>query len=123
MTLIDLTVPSLRQRSLDTLPVAIIGAGPIGLAAAANLVERGIDFVIYESGDDVTREIYTIKALVRSGNSGGPLVTPNGKVLGVIFAAAADDRNVGFAVTAKEAAGVARLGIERTREVRTGGCA
>ena len=53
MTLIDLTVPSLRQRSLDTLPVAIIGAGPIGLAAAANLVERGIDFVIYESGDEV----------------------------------------------------------------------
>ena len=53
MTLIDLTVPSLRQRGLDTLPVAIIGAGPIGLAAAANLVERGIDFVIYESGDQV----------------------------------------------------------------------
>jgi S1-C subfamily serine protease len=78
---------------------------------------------IYESGDNVTREIYTIKALVRSGNSGGPLVTPNGKVLGVIFAAAADDRNVGFAVTAREAAGVARLGIERTREVRTGDCA
>jgi S1-C subfamily serine protease len=78
---------------------------------------------IYESGNDVTREIYTIKALVRSGNSGGPLVTPNGRVLGVIFAAAADDRNVGFAVTAKEAAGVAQQGIERTRRVRTGDCA
>jgi S1-C subfamily serine protease len=78
---------------------------------------------IYESGDNVTREIYTIKALVRSGNSGGPLVTPNGRVLGVIFAAAADDRNVGFAVTAKEAAGVAQQGIERTRRVRTGECA
>lgn len=57
MTLIDLTVPSLRQRSLDTLPVAIIGAGPIGLAAAANLVERGIDFVIYESGVEVGSSI------------------------------------------------------------------
>jgi S1-C subfamily serine protease len=78
---------------------------------------------IYESGDEVTREIYTIKALVRSGNSGGPLVTPNGRVLGVIFAAAADDRNVGFAVTAKEAAGVAQQGIERTKRVRTGDCA
>ena len=45
---------------------------------------------IYESGN-VTRDIYTIRALVRSGNSGGPLVAPNGQVLGVIFAAAADD--------------------------------
>ena len=77
---------------------------------------------IYERGE-VNREIYTIKALVRSGNSGGPLVTPNGRVLGVIFAAAADDRNVGFALTAREAAGVAQAGRVRTRGVRTGDCA
>lgn len=77
---------------------------------------------IYDSGD-VTREIYTIRALVRSGNSGGPLVTPQGDVLGVIFAAAADDRTTGFAVTAAEAAGTAQLGTERTRGVKTGDCA
>jgi S1-C subfamily serine protease len=78
---------------------------------------------IYDSGDEVTREIYTIRALVRSGNSGGPLVAPNGRVLGVIFAAAADDRNTGFAVTAREASPVAKQGKERTRAVRTGDCA
>jgi len=50
MTLIDLTAPTLRDSRLDGLPVAIIGAGPIGLAAAANLVERGVDFVVYEAG-------------------------------------------------------------------------
>ncbi|MFF2051862.1 NAD(P)-binding domain-containing protein [Leifsonia sp. NPDC058194] len=50
MTLIDLTTPVARSSRLDGLPVAIIGAGPIGLAAAANLAERGIDFVIYETG-------------------------------------------------------------------------
>jgi uncharacterized membrane protein required for colicin V production len=77
---------------------------------------------IYESGD-VTREIYTIKSLVRSGNSGGPLIDPNGDVLGVIFAAAADDKNVGFALTSDEAAPVARTGRANTREVRTGECA
>jgi thioredoxin reductase len=53
MTLIDLTRPPGLGARIDTLPVAIIGAGPIGLAAAANLVERGIDFVMYEAGDTV----------------------------------------------------------------------
>jgi S1-C subfamily serine protease len=77
---------------------------------------------IYESGD-VTREVYTIRALVRSGNSGGPLVAPDGQVLGVIFAAAADDRTTGFAVTADEASGTASLGSERTRGTGTGECA
>lgn len=76
---------------------------------------------IYSSGD-VTREIYTIRALVRSGNSGGPLVSANGLVLGVIFAAAADDPNTGFAVTAAEARPVALAGAERTRGVGTGEC-
>ncbi|MFF1877858.1 NAD(P)-binding domain-containing protein [Leifsonia sp. NPDC058230] len=57
MTLIDLTVPALRSRRLDGLPVAIIGAGPIGLAAAANLVERGIDFVIFETGEGIAGSV------------------------------------------------------------------
>ncbi|WP_213010787.1 MarP family serine protease [Paractinoplanes toevensis] len=77
---------------------------------------------IYDSGD-VTREIYTIYALVRSGNSGGPLITPTGQVLGVIFAAAADDKYTGFALTADEAAPVAQAGISRTRGVSTDDCA
>jgi S1-C subfamily serine protease len=77
---------------------------------------------IYDS-KDVTREIYTIRALVRSGNSGGPLVGTNGQVLGVIFAAAADDRNTGFAVSAQEASPVATAGQSRTRATGTGACA
>ncbi|WP_433388360.1 MarP family serine protease [Micromonospora sp. KLBMP9576] len=76
---------------------------------------------IYSAGN-VTREVYTIRALVQSGNSGGPLVSSNGLVLGVIFAAAADDPNTGFAVTAAEARPVALAGAERTRSVGTGEC-
>ena len=53
MTLIDLSPTVRRSGRLDALPIAIIGAGPIGLAAAANLVERGIDFVVYEAGSTV----------------------------------------------------------------------
>src|SRR4249920_2212730 len=32
------------------LPVAVIGAGPVGLAAAAHLAMRGLDFILFESG-------------------------------------------------------------------------
>src|SRR5690554_5681786 len=53
MTLADLAMPTLRDTRLDGLPVAIIGAGPIGLAAAAQLRERGIDFVVFEAGDAI----------------------------------------------------------------------
>lgn len=38
---------------LQDLPVAVIGAGPIGLAAAAHLVERGMEVRIYEAGTTV----------------------------------------------------------------------
>ncbi|MDQ0031481.1 FAD-dependent oxidoreductase [Arthrobacter bambusae] len=33
-----------------TLPIAVIGAGPVGLAAAAHLLERGLEPVIFEAG-------------------------------------------------------------------------
>lgn len=38
-------------------PVAVIGAGPVGLAAAAQLATRGLDFVILEAGDSVAAAI------------------------------------------------------------------
>jgi thioredoxin reductase len=57
MTLIDLQLPVRKSARLDGLPVAIIGAGPIGLAAAAHLVERGMEFVIYEKGETAASSI------------------------------------------------------------------
>ena len=50
MTLIDLTVPVMRGSRLTGLPVAVIGAGPIGLAAAAHLLERGLPVEVFEAG-------------------------------------------------------------------------
>jgi len=37
----------------DSLPVAVIGAGPIGLAAAAHLLERGLEPLVLEAGPAV----------------------------------------------------------------------
>lgn len=40
-----------------SLPVVVIGAGPVGLAAAAHLAERGLDFLVLEAGDTVGASI------------------------------------------------------------------
>ena len=37
----------------DSLPIAVIGAGPVGLAAAAHLLERGLEPLVFEAGDRV----------------------------------------------------------------------
>ncbi|WNJ17474.1 FAD-dependent oxidoreductase [Pontibacter sp. G13] len=39
------------------LPVAIIGAGPVGMAAAAHLVKRGMEFILLEAGRSVGANI------------------------------------------------------------------
>ncbi|TCC30693.1 NAD(P)-binding domain-containing protein [Kribbella speibonae] len=39
------------------LPVVVIGAGPVGLAASAHLAERGIEFLVLESGPSVAAAI------------------------------------------------------------------
>ena len=50
MALLDLTPRPPAAPTLAQHPVIVIGAGPIGLAAAANLLERDIDVVIVEAG-------------------------------------------------------------------------
>ncbi len=42
-----------------SLPVAVIGAGPVGLAAAAHLVQRGATPIIFESGPEIAANIRT----------------------------------------------------------------
>ena len=52
---------SLRLREASKLegdlPVAVLGAGPVGLAAAAKLIERGIPFVLLEAGKRVAANL------------------------------------------------------------------
>ncbi len=69
----------------------------------------------------VNREVYTVRATVEQGNSGGPMIDLNGRVLGVVFGAAVDDNDTGFVLTAKEVSGqLSQIGD--TQRVATGAC-
>jgi S1-C subfamily serine protease len=76
---------------------------------------------IYQT-DLVSRQIYEIRAVVEPGNSGGPLIAPDGGVYGVVFAAAVGEADTGFALTAAEVAGDASAGASATVPVSTQGC-
>ena len=81
---------------------------------------RGQD--IYQQAS-VLREIYSVRGLVQQGNSGGPLVDDKGQVLGVVFAAAADDPSVGYVLTWDEVDGPAEaaVGLDAAVDTRTCG--
>lgn len=45
------------QAPPESLPVAILGGGPVGLAAAAHLADRGRPFVLFEAGPSVASHV------------------------------------------------------------------
>lgn len=72
--------------------------------------------------DDVTREVYQLYANIIGGNSGGPLLNSGGEVVGVIFAAAVDDPNTGYALTMEESRPILDQGMGDPSPVSTGDC-
>ncbi|WP_030859162.1 MarP family serine protease [Streptomyces sp. NRRL S-37] len=68
----------------------------------------------------VVREIYSIRSTVRPGNSGGPLLTTEGRVYGVVFARSTSDAETGYVLTADEVADDAERAADATAPVDTG---
>jgi S1-C subfamily serine protease len=78
------------------------GNGPYSVAPArvrAVISATGTD--IYKQ-QAVTREIYSLRGVVRPGNSGGPLLNTAGQVVGMVFARSATDADTGYALTLAE---------------------
>lgn len=76
---------------------------------------------IYGDGS-VLREVYSLRGLVRPGNSGGPIVSSGGDVVGMVFAASVTDPDTGYALTAKQVAASAARGLTSAAPVDTGEC-
>ncbi|HEY6789960.1 MAG TPA: MarP family serine protease [Trebonia sp.] len=127
-----LYVPGLNLQPLSFAGPASAGANAVVAgypldhaftAAAARIGETqsAVGPDIYQTGT-VSRQIYEIRAFVQPGNSGGPLIAPNGSVDGVVFAAAVGSSDTGFALTSAEVKGDASAGANATTQVSTQGC-
>jgi S1-C subfamily serine protease len=127
-----LYVPGLSANTLLFAGQARIGANAIvagypldgpftPVAARIGGIEEATSPDIYENAQ-VTRQIYSIRAVVRPGNSGGPLLTPGGRVYGVVFAAATTVPDTGYALTAQEVESDAAAGATSTVGVSTQEC-
>jgi len=127
-----LAVPGLGRPALAFAGVAasndsaVVAGYPLGgpftaVAARVRSREQVRGPNIYQDRT-VTREVYALRAVVRPGNSGGPLLAPDGSVYGVVFAAAVDDPQTGYALTGAEVAADARTGATATTPVGTRGC-
>ena len=76
---------------------------------------------IYSTGR-VERDAYTVRGSIRQGNSGGPMINPEGQVLGVVFGASVEDSDTGYALTADEVRGHVGDVTQLVDAIPTGSC-
>jgi S1-C subfamily serine protease len=94
--------------------------GPLELRPARVMSVAPI--TIEESGRTSTREIMTLAADVDHGNSGGPVLTGDGAVSGVVFAKSDSVENVGYAIPVSTLTPVAAQAPALDAPVDSGSC-
>ena len=127
-----LRVPGLAATPLDTGADLNAGADAVAVGFPGNggytispartretLRARGTD--IYDN-ESVTRNVYSLRAIIRQGNSGGPLLDKNGRAVGMIFATSLNDKETGYALTIGEIESVLRQGRNAERPLPSGKC-
>jgi S1-C subfamily serine protease len=122
---------------LHLAPLRLAGQAPFGASAIVagypldapfTAVPARVGRAELASGPDIyqstrlVRDVYPIRAVVLPGNSGGPLLAPDGKVYGIVFAAAVAVPKTGYALTDSEIASDLRRGEHLTAATSTGAC-
>lgn len=94
-----------------------LNARPAVVEAQVRAVGRDI-----YGGQTVTREILALSSGVQRGDSGGPFVTSEGQVGGVVFAASSSELGTGYALAAGQVSANVATAVARNRQVDTGRC-
>ncbi len=114
--------PEQVSRGVQAAVLGYPGGGPFSALPAGVMAEfeaQGRD--IYGQGLTV-RNVYEIQATVRPGNSGGPLVQPDGQVIGVVFSRSTTNGDIGYALTSPGVLSRLQQAEAAGRVVGTGGC-
>jgi S1-C subfamily serine protease len=123
----DLNLPTLHVTDSAPFAAKAIVAG-YPLDAGFTAVNARVGSAEEANGPDiydrsyVTRDIYPIRADVRPGNSGGPLISPSGDVYGMVFAAAVYLHHTGYALTGSEIKPDISQGLKNFHRVSTDQC-
>lgn len=122
---IDRPVLELDDTVEATDDAAVVGYPNNGPLAVEPVRVRGIHALVGRDiyGEtQVTREVVSLRGRVQPGNSGGPLVSEDGAVYGVIFAASLTDPNTGYALALSEVTEAMEEAAEAQEPVSTGRC-
>jgi S1-C subfamily serine protease len=76
-----------------------------------------------DGNGETRRDVIVFGGDVKPGNSGGPLLNDQGQVLGVVFAADAENKNTGYALAPSEVAKLVSETSSVMQAIETGECA
>lgn len=114
--------PSLVERGTQGAVLGYPENGPFN-TQPAGVLERfeATGYDIYNNAQ-TTRTVYELEAVVRPGNSGGPLVEPNGEVVGVVFSRSASNPDIGYALSSPGVLARVRQAEAHPARTGTGAC-
>lgn len=133
----DLDLAVLAVPGLDAEPLRRAGVQPPGTTVVAagfpldgpyEATPMTVRGTLSASGDDiygrsgVTREVYALYGDVQPGNSGGPLLTAEGRVAGTVFAKSVADPTTGYALTDAASDAVLDAAASDNTPTSTGAC-
>jgi S1-C subfamily serine protease len=114
--------PANATRGTEAAVLGYPGGGPFTAVSAGIMAEFEAEGRnIYGQGLTV-RNVYELQATVRPGNSGGPLVLPDGEVVGVVFSRSTTNGDIGYALTSPGVLSRVQGAAFDTAAVGTGGC-